>query len=68
MTFDQIRQSDKLFITPKDIAPVIGCDPQKIRTTAWDKPERLGFPVVVVGRRIRIPRIPFLQFMEGRDA
>ena len=65
MTIEEIRQSDKLLLTPADIAPVLGCDPQLIRVQAHTAPERLGFPVVVVGTRTKIPRIPFIEFFGG---
>lgn len=63
MTMDEIRASDKAFLTPCDIAPVLGCDPHAIRIVARDCPEELGFPVVRVRTRTKIPRIPFLRFM-----
>lgn len=65
MSIEEIRQSDKLWLTPADIAPVLGCDPQVIRIQAHTAPERLGFPVVVVKSRTKIPRIPFLNFIGG---
>lgn len=65
MNMQQIRDSDALFLTPADIAPVLGCDPQCIREQARVNPAALGFPVVVIKRRTRIPRIPFLHWMEG---
>lgn len=36
-----------------------------IRVAARDNPAMLGFPVVRVGSRTKIPRIPFLQVMGG---
>lgn len=63
MTFEEIRASDKAMLTAEDIAPVLGCNPQSIRLQAQEDPSKLGFPVVVVGKRNRIPREPFIQFM-----
>lgn len=63
MTIEEIKASDKLFLTPCDIAPVLECDPHAIRIIARDCPEQLGFPVIRVRSRTKIPRIPFLQFM-----
>lgn len=62
---DIIKQSTDAFITPAVAASVIGCDPNNIRLTAQQRPELLGFPVCVVGRRVKIPRLPFIQFVEG---
>lgn len=63
MTLTEIRNTNKEMLTPADIAPVLGCDPQNIRHQARDCPERLGFPVVRVGSRTKIPRQQFLRFM-----
>ena len=63
MTLAEIKASDKMWLTPDEIAPVIGAHAQSIRAAAREKPELLGFPVTVVGSRTRIPRKPFLQFL-----
>lgn len=62
---DAIKGSEKPTITPALAAQVIGCDPHYIRVAARQKPEQLGFPVIVVGTRTKIPRIPFIRFVEG---
>jgi len=63
MTLTEIKMSDALFLTPKDIAPVIGTDPQLIRLMARKDPSKLGFPVTVVSSRTKIPRKPFLKWL-----
>lgn len=67
MTLEEIRRSDKAFLTPGDIAPVLGSDPQTIRVTARVAPERVGYPFTFVGNRMKIPRAAFLKFMEGGE-
>ena len=62
MTLDEIRNSTKDVLTPADIAPVLGVDPQSIRKADIVD---LGFPVCRIGTRTLIPRKPFLAFMEG---
>lgn len=62
---EAIKAMDKPMITPAEAAPVIGCDPHWIRLMARQRPEGLGFPVTVVGTRTKIPRIPFIQHVEG---
>ena len=62
MTLDEIRNSTKDVLTPADIAPVLGVDPQSIRKADIVD---LGFPVCRIGTRTLIPRKPFLTFMEG---
>lgn len=63
MTLTEIKQSDELFLTAADIAPVLGCNPDKLRAQARGKPELLGFPVTVIGSRVKFPRRPFLAFL-----
>lgn len=63
MTLTEILHSEKPFLTPADVAPVIGSDPHTVRCTARQRPELLGFPFTFSGNRMKIPRIPFLRFM-----
>lgn len=63
---EELKASEQLFILPADAAKVLGCAPELIRVTAKQCPERLGFPVAVIGTRTRIPRLPFIQFVEGK--
>ena len=71
MTLAEIKESEAAFLTPADIAQVIGCNPNWLRKAAHDAPELIGFPVCVIGTRTRIPRKPFLEFIgegEGEGA
>lgn len=63
MTLEEIKASTKLFLTPGDIAPVLGSDPHTVRCTARQRPELLGFEFTFSGNRMKIPRIPFLRFL-----
>ena len=65
MTLKEITNSKKDTLTAADIAPVIGCDQQSIRLQARECPEKLGFPVICTGTRVRIPREAFIRFMRG---
>lgn len=57
------RKTDREYFTAEEICGVLGTHPQTIRDTARQRPELLGFPVVLSTHRVRIPRIPFLRFM-----
>lgn len=63
MTLEEIKTSAKLFLTPADIAPILGSDPHTVRCTARQRPELLGFQFTFSGNRMKIPRIPFLRFL-----
>ena len=41
-------------------------DPQLIRVAARQRPELLGFDVIIVGNRVKIPREAFIAFMRGK--
>jgi len=62
-TLKEIQDSEKEMLIPSDIAKIINVDPQWIRLVARENPEKLGFPVMIVGNRVKIPRRPFLSFM-----
>lgn len=58
-----IIDSDKVFLTPADVAPILGMDPHTIRCTAKQRPELLKFEFIISGNRTKIPRIPFLRYI-----
>ena len=63
--FEKIKSMSKLFLTVADIAPILEADPNTIRGQAQERPDLLGFPVVVCKSRVRIPRLPFIEFCEA---
>ncbi len=66
MTLAEMETSTKTYLTPAEVAPVLGVDPHSIRMQARSDPSKLGFPVIVTGTRTRIPRTQFLGFI-GRE-
>lgn len=62
-TLDDLRNETKEMLVSEDVCGVLSCDPHWIRQAARERPELLGFPVVVMRSRVKIPRIPFLRFM-----
>lgn len=63
MTVEEIKQSNADVLTAADVAGVLGCKPYSIIVQAKTAPAALGFPVAVIGSRVKIPRIPFLKFL-----
>lgn len=57
MTLDEIRKSDKAFLLPKDVAPILGSNEQTIRVAA--RLGVLGFPVTFVGEPNENSQDPF---------
>lgn len=68
MTLEEIESMDALTLTPAQVASVLNCDPQVVRLSAKNRPDLLGFPVICVGNRVKIPRIPFLRFVKGEQS
>lgn len=56
---------DCAVITPQVASQVLHCNPQFIRVVAHREPERLGFPTIVMGSRVKIPRLAFIRFLEA---
>jgi len=66
MTFKEICECEKDVLKPADIAQVLGCDPYTINVYAKKCPERLGFPVLMIGSRVKIPKQGFIAFWTGK--
>ena len=61
----KLEESKKAFLYAEDVGRFLGVTPHYIRIQARHDPAKLGFPVIVVGSSVRIPRIPFLNFVKG---
>lgn len=64
MTLKEIEESSKEVLTCKDVAPLLQCNPATLHMQATKAPKKLGFPVIVMGSRVKIPRRPFLAYMK----
>lgn len=66
MTIEDIKNMDKEILTPADVAPILGCDPNCIRFQAKQDINLLGFPASKIGSRVKIPRKAFIAwFLKG---
>ena len=63
MTLDEIAAIDGEVLTPAQVASVMEVDQETIRGQARSNPQLLGFPAMVAGNRVKIPKRPFLAFM-----
>lgn len=62
-TLEDLAAMDKPFFTPDDVAGVLGTTGHQIRCTARQHPELICYDFTFSGKRMKIPRIPFLRFM-----
>ena len=65
VTREEICSSPKEMLTPADVCEVLECKAQSIRNQARNDASKLGFPVVVIGNRVKIPKSAFLKYLEG---
>lgn len=68
MTLDDLRRLPMNTLTPAQVAPLLGVKEHAIRIQARSDASKLGFPVIVIGNRTKIPRLPFIRFMTGEEA
>lgn len=60
-----IKNMDSVTITPAVAASVLRINPHSIRVAAHREPQSIGFPVIIIGSRVLIPRLPFIEFVES---
>ena len=65
MTLDELEALPKEVLTPADIAPTLGCAPYSINVATQNGENPFQFPVIRMGRRVRIPKMPFIKAMRG---
>lgn len=65
MTFEEIKECNKDFLVPTEVAPVLKVSPYSINIAAKTNPNGLGFPITFIGTRVLIPRRAFINFCEG---
>ncbi len=65
MTLREIEQLDTEVLLPAQVAEVLGCFQYSITTQARENAAALGFPVIITGTRVRIPKEAFVRFMKG---
>jgi len=62
---ESLEQFPREWLTCQQIATVLNANPYALHCQAMQDPSKLGFPVIVAGRRVKVPKAPFLKFMRG---
>lgn len=62
---DRIEALPKEMLVPTDVAKYLGCSPYSINVATKDGKNPFPFPVIRIGTRVRIPKIPFIKAMRG---
>ena len=63
----RIEALDKEMLAPADIAKYLGCSPYTINVATENGSNPFPFPVIRMGRRVRIPKWPFIRAMRGEN-
>lgn len=61
-SLEEIEALPKEMLIPADIAKYLGCDQYYINLMARDNPEKLGFSVIKIGSRVKIPKAAFVYY------
>lgn len=62
---DRIEKLEKEMLVPKDVAKYLGCSAYTINIATEDGKNPFPFPIIRLGRRVKIPKIPFIKAMRG---
>lgn len=67
-TLEEIEACPKTMLTPQDVAGYLNCDAYNINLAVKSNPEALGFPVILIRARVKIPKEGFVRFCRGLEA
>lgn len=67
-TLAEIEACQKTMLFASDVAEYLHTDAHSIRLAARQAPGLLGFPMIVVGSRVLIPKEGFVRFCQGLEA
>lgn len=62
---DRIEALPKDILVPTDICKYLGCSAYSINVATENGNNPFPFPVIRMGRRVRIPKAPFIKAMRG---
>lgn len=65
MELDRIAALPKEMLVPTDICKYLGCCAYTINVATRDGNNPFPFPVIRIGTRVRIPKMPFIKAMRG---
>ena len=67
LTLEEIEALPKEMLVPADIAPILKCTPYTINICTRNGENPFPFPVIRMGTRVRIPKIPFIKVIRGEN-
>lgn len=67
-TLEDIEKIASPILLPRQVAAFLKCSPYSINCQAQQDVSKLGFPVIIAGSRIKIPKAGFVNFCKGEAA
>ena len=67
MTLEELEAIPCEVLTCKQIAPILGAKADNLHQQAVEAPHMLGFPVIVMKSRVKVPKRAFCAFMRGEN-
>lgn len=67
-TLEGIEKIDSEILIPRQVANILECTPYAINCQVEIDPKKLGFPVIKIGNRVKIPKAGFLEYFRGKKA
>ena len=68
MTVDELRKNTREFIFASHICPdIIPCNPSTFRRVVRNNPDKVPFPILIIGSKLYIGRRGFLAFIDGAE-
>lgn len=65
MTLNEMKRSEKNFLTPMDVCEILECAPYSINVKVKNEGvDSLPFPAFTIGRVVKIPRAAFVSWAE----
>ncbi len=64
-SLEEISAYPREWLTCQQVSGVLNCNPYALHVQAVKDQSKLGFPVVVIGNRVKIPKRAFIEFMRG---
>jgi len=62
-TIEEVMAVNREWLSPRQASGVLNCNPYSINIHAKSDPKGLGFPIIKMGTRIKIPKKPFVDFL-----
>ena len=66
-TLEEIEALPKDMLIPSDIAGFLGCSPYTINVHTANGQNPFPYPIIRLGSRVRIPKMPFIKAMKGEN-